>query len=653
MARFIESTGTDPIQRTRERDVRFGSWLKMKIEDAISKRFWLDQTWRFGIRQYEAIPELRSKELPADNGQYIIEVPVAASMADSIYSTIYDLIWNTTPPIAVRASTGYHNHAAAFQALTDKLLVDDFVNIHGAADEVIADTVQMGTGAYYTVNAREVVKRAAYRELNTGPRVFSVPPEDLVVPGGTFPDTDMLQIIAYRQYYFESELIEAAAQNGWDVSKFMIAGNIDWVRQRRIEAMKSDEDLQYVGGLYETFAVHCYFDYDQDGFAEDLEVIWDRTSFEVADVRYAPYDCRPFSISRYQLRPHVFYGIGVWEMAAPFEREVTEWHNFKMQNAHLSNARIWAYRLGALGIGEELKISPNKTIGLGDPQNDLVEKKMSDNYPTAQQYEAATLALAEMRVGTPAIGTTQGVAAGKRVPAATAMSALQQQNRRFTAPFDNIRRALANCVNQCHMRLREQYLKGGEWRRNTLEYLVYAVGVKNTELIEEIYKTSRSNDMRDKVIIEVTATSQSINRQADKQNAMERMQVMGAYYEKMLAIGQVILNPQAPPELKQLAVGVANGATESVRAFLRTFDDVRDPDVFIPETFRNLKADGGSAGGQQAQPEQPNAGGGAGGQPGSAPPPEGAPDSASGGVAPTIGGSAELGRGERDEGIDG
>ena len=651
--RFVESTASTPIARTRERDVRMGSWLKMKIEDAISKRFWLDQTWRMGIRQYEAIPELRSKELPSDSGQFIIEIPIAASMSDSITSTVYDLIWNTSPPLSVRGSDGYQNHAAAFQSLMDKLLMDDFVNLRGASDEVITDTVQMGTAAYYTVHAREVVKRAAFTELNTGPRVFSVPPEDLVVPGGTFPDTDSLQIIAYRQYYFESELMEAAAQNGWDVSRFMIAGNIDWVRQRRVEAMKSDEDLQYVGGLYETFAVHCYFDYDQDGFAEDLEVIWDRTSFEVADVRYAPYDSRPFTISRYQLRPHVFYGIGVWEMAAPFQREVTEWHNFKMQNAHLSNARVWAYRLGAPGIGEEIKISPNKSLGLADPEKDLVPKVMSDNYPTAQQYEAAILALAEMRVGTPAMGTTQGVSAGKRVPAATAQAALQQQNRRFTAPFDNIRRALAGAANQCLMRLREQYLKGGQWRTNTLTYLVYAVGAKKTELIEEIFKTARSVDMRDKVIIEVTASSTSINRQADKQNAIERMQVMGAYYEKMLAIGQVLLNPQAPPELKQLAQGVAGGATESIRAFLRTFDDVRDPDVFIPPMFRTMNggSNGNDQGGAPAAPAQPPEA--AGGQPGLEAAPAGASDGAAGGLAPTISGSAELGRGERDEGITG
>ena len=642
--RFIEATNSEPIKRTIERDRRLGSWLKMKVEDAIAKRYWLDETWRACIRQYEAIPELRSRELPNDTGQFIVEIPVGASMADSIQSTIYDLIWNTSPPFTVRGSVGFDTHAAAFQQLADKLLVDDFVNLRGAADDVIADTVQLGTAAYYTVNSREVVKRAAFKELNTGPRVFSVPPEDLVVPGGTFPDIDSMQLMGYRTYYFESELVEAARTNGWKIDNFMVAGNIDWVRQRRIEAAKTDVDLQIIGGIYEVFSLHCYYDYDEDGYAEDLQVIWDRTSYEVGHVSYAPYDSRPFNISIYQRRPHIFYGIGVLEMARPFQREVTEWHNFKMQNAHLSNARFWTYRLGALGIGEELKISPNKTLGLADPEHDLIEKKMSDNYPTAQQYEAAVLALAEMRVGTPAMGTTQGVAAGRRVPAATAMSALQQQNKRFTAPFDNIRRALAGALNQCFMRMREQYLKGGVWRENTLQFLVYTVGVKNAELIEEVFKQARSVDMRDKVIVEVTASSQSINKQADKQNAMERMQVVGGFLQQSTQLVQAVMAPGTPPELKQFLMEVAAAGTEAYRTFLRQFDDVRDPDKFIPATLRNM---GRNTSGAETSPESQQA---PEQQPGAEAPAAGSAGGAEPATAPTIEGSSELGRGPQDEG---
>lgn len=662
--RFYTATNRDPLQRTIERDRRLGSWLKMKIEDGIAKRYWLDEEWRENIRLYECIPTLRSTDVNDDTGQPTIEVPVGASMTDSIASSVYDLIFNTAPIFSVRGSPGYEANAYAFQLLADKLLNDEFTNFMPATSEVILDTVMLGTGAYYVVGAREIIKRATFEELKIGPRVWSVPTEDLVVPGGTFPDPNDMQFVAYRNYFFESELVEAAKANGWDISNFMVAGNVDWVRQRRIEAARTDVDLQIIGGLYETFYVNCQYDYNEDGYAEDLSVVWDRTSYEVGDVRYAQYDSLPFVFSRYQQRPHIFYGIGVMTMAKPFEREVTEWHNFKMKNAHLANARVWGYKLGAVGIGEEFKISPNKTIGLGNPETDLVELKMSDMYPSAQQYEAATIALCEMRVGAPATGPAprSGVQAGKRVPAATAMTLMQQQNRRFAAPFDNIRKAVAGAMTQCFMRMREQYERGGDDRNCLMEYLVYTVGMKHAQKIEEVFKIASTTDMRDKVIVETTATAQSINRQADRQNAIERINVMGQYYDKALQLGQVLLNPQTPPPLKQLVTSIANGATESIRAFLRSFDDVRDPDVFIPDIFKQLEEQsrggddqGGAAGGdpQQQQQQQPPDQNDPSQQPGTSPDVTGVVPGAQGPVVEPVQGSSELGSGRQDTGIDG
>lgn len=612
--RFVERTEVSKLERTEERDRKFGSWVKLNVEDSISKRFWLDEVWRAGIRQYEAIPVLQSRELPRDNGQFIIEIPLGAMQCDTVISSITDLIYNTSPVFTVRGSPGYDGHAHAFQLLSDKLLMDDFVNLRAASDDVIADTVQMGTGSYYTVHASEFVKRATYTELNAGPRVFSVPPEDLIVPGGALPNVDANKLIGYRMYFSEAELQEAATINNWDISKFLPTGNVDHVRQRRVEVAHTDEDTETLGRLYEVVSLHCYYDYDEDGYAEDLLTIWDRTSFSVGAVSYAPYDSRPFSISRYQHRPHIFYGVGVLEMAMPFQREVTEWHNFKMQNAHLANARQWVYRLGAMGVGEEMKISPNKPIGLADPEHDLKELKMSDNYPTAQQYEAATIALAENRVGTSSLGAP-GMNAGRRTPAATAMSILQSQNKRFASPFDNIRRAYADAMNQCFMRMREQHAKGGEKRKNVMRYITYAIGVKNAELIEQVFTASTTIDLRDKVVIEVTASSTSINRQADRQNALERMQVMGGYYQQFAQVGQIILSPQAPPELKQLMLSIAKAGNETVKNFLRTFDDVRDPEIFIPKMPGQETPDG------TATPSDADAQQDSGGQPGTAQPP--------------------------------
>jgi len=582
-------------------------------------------------------------------------------MTDSIASSIYDLIFNAQPVLSCRGSPGYDSHAYAFQLLVNKLLDDEFVNLTAAANENIIDTVMLGTGGYYITSATEEIKRSQYIELKLGPRVYCTPPEDIVVPGGTLPDVNDMQFIAYRNYFFESELVDAAATNNWDITNFMVAGNIDWVRQRRVEAQRGDVDLQIVGGIYELFYCYCQFDYDQDGIAEDLFVVWDRTSYEVGFADYSQYDCRPFVISRYQLRPHVFYGLGVMSMSEPFETEVTEWHNFKMDNAHLANSRFWGYKLGAVGMGEEFKISPTRAQGFGDPTKDIVAIQMADMYPSAQQYEAATIALCEMRVGTPAANSNnkQGVSAGKRVPAATANAVIQQQNKRFTQPFDFVRGAFARTATQCVARMRENYLKGGKWKKRTMEYIVYVVGMRYAALIDEVFRTSETVDLRDKVFFETTANAASINKQSDRQNAVERIQVLGAYYDKALQIGQMIFNPQTPQPLRQLLIGISNAMNQSIRSFLRSFDDIRDADSFIPDPLRQLEdiQKGGAQGAQGNDQPAESAGAAPGDNPkgpgGAEEPPQGMDAGADAGDVPASVGSSELGGGREATGVDG
>jgi len=580
--RFIENTNINPIKRTRAADERLRSWLNYQITDGLAKRKFLDILMRELMRQYSGITNITDRKGDRSSQPPLIEIPLGATQCDSIVSTVTEIIFNTSPVFTVRASPGYSDHAAAFQLLVDKILLDKFTNIHEAAADVIGDTVQMGTGAYYVPITEERVKRVRGVELSRGPRVFSVACEDLVVPGGASTDINELPFIAHRLFYNDYELAEAARVNNWTVSDFKPTGNVDWVRQRRDAVAHTAESSADLGNLYEIFNIYCYFDYDNDGLAEDLHVIWDRTSQAIGYVGFAPYDSRPYSISRYQHRPYIFYGIGVLEMAFPFQTEVTEWHNFKMKNAHLSNARFWAYRLGAPGVGEKLEISPNNIIGLANPREDLVAIQMADVYQSAQQYEAATLALAERRVGTNELAAPP-IAMGRRMPATTAMALLQRENKRFAAPFNNIRAALADVMTQCVMRYREQYRRGGRDRQAVIEYLVSTVGLKNTTLIEEVFQNGTDIDLRDRIIIEITASSATVNREADKQQAIMLVNVLSAYYEKLLATYQLVANPQIPPDLKQLALSVIKSSSRAVEKMLRTFDNVRDPDAYIPK----------------------------------------------------------------------
>lgn len=487
--RFVQKIDADkvaPLKPSKKKLDELGAYACIQVEDALAKRFWLDQIWRVCLRQYSGIPDTSSDRQRPYSESLVLEIPLGAKQCDTIVSAITELIFSTSPPVTIRGSAGYEDHGFAFQALANKILIDPFVNFRPAAVESIIDTVQMGTGVGCVSLSEEVSKSAIYRVVDRGPRVWSIPPENFIVPGGAYSDINSMPLVGYRTFYNQAELNEQAVQNDWDVSDFKCQGGIDWVRQRREQVAATSESTDNLGNLYEVYGLYAYYDLDNDGLAEDIYFVWDRASKKVGYVAYAPYDSRPFVISRYQTRPHVFYGLGVLEMSGPFQQEITEWHNFKLANAMLANSRMWAYRIGAAGINEEMKIGPNRMIGLTDPKNDLQALTMADVYQSAMQYEMQAIALSDQRVGVNELGGGP-ITAGKRVPAATAMSIMQQQNRRFAMPFNNMRDAVAELMSQCFQRMKEQYQKGAENRHDVMEYVNDACGIKYAHFVEELF----------------------------------------------------------------------------------------------------------------------------------------------------------------------
>jgi len=410
-------------------------------------------------------------------------------------------------------------------------------------------------------------------------------------------------------YLSKGEVQERAQQLDWNTDGILPATNISWVRLRREEAARTSEPITSPGDLYEIHQVYCYFDYDGKGTPQDLLVTFEPSSQRVLKVQYNPYDARPFVISRYQARPHLFYGLGVLEMCRPFEDVDTEWFNFGLANAHLSNSRFMTYKIGT-NIGDNVKLSPNVPLGLADP-NDVVFNQAGEIYPSSREYLAIIETLADRRVGT---SQSAGGPAklGGRTPATTAMSLLQAQNRRFASPFNNIRMALSDTATQLVMRLKEQFNRGGEDQKAVLDYLVKAIGANHTGKVLELFEEN-DDQIRDHVAIEISASSASINREADKQSAIMLMQTLNQYYQQLVQGGMAAANPQTPDPIKKLILTAADKMGDAMERVLRTFDSVRDPEKYIIRTEDVL---GGAAtqdnGGGQPQPAQavPQAAGG-------------------------------------------
>jgi hypothetical protein len=566
--------GDGALRPRRERIEALESWLSEEIEDAISARYPQERRWTDALKMYEAIPAEPIRDTPIE-GAKMIEIPLGAISADAIYAQAIDTIFSASPVLTARAVEGSKvKGAQGLQRLVDWSVANE-LNFRAAGEESILDDVQLGTGILYIPWVESVKRTRTARITARHPRIFSVAPENFFVCGGADADLQWTPWCSMRTWLTESEYQDRVRLRGWK-DEAQKVGMIDWVRSER-ERLGRTSSSRRISFLYEIHHVYCHYDIDGDGLDEDLLLVWDRSSRRVLKHSYNPFDRRPFAAMRYQLRPHLFYGIGVLDMVRPFEEEATEVHFHRLLNMLLANSRIFT---GPPGAQSDLtRIYPGKFIPQSQP-GEISAIQLADVYPSSFQGEAIPISMAERRVGLNDMATPRASQVlGSRTPGITALSMIQQVNRRFAPAFDGMKFALADAARHGLYRYQERLLAGDPELESHVARLL---GDEARDTIGLL----RSSEFDEAVEVELTAASASVNREADRQSYIGLMNVMLPYYERSLQLAAVAVSPQTPPPIREVAGKIAGAAAKLVERTLRTFDQIRDPKSFVIE-FEN------------------------------------------------------------------
>lgn len=567
----------EPRKLDRKRVSEFNTWLTLEITDSMSAAAGREKKYKHLIDLYSGKPqnEWSMDAVPVQQ----VEVTLGAISADNLAAQAHATIFGANPLVSVRGNDGAEQAAKHFQTLINHLALEPFVNLKPAADELILDTTQLGTGALYTVWADDIKNTGIAQLVGRGPRIYSVAPDNLIVPGGaSTTDVDLLRFVGYRSYYDQFEMAQREHELGWDISKALetqATGVVQRERDRTTEDRNTDKARLKV---YEILHVFCEYDIDGDGVKEDLYVVYDRTSQQCLKIDYNGFDSRPFSIARYQIIPHKFFGLGVLEMIMPYQQAATDWYNFNVANAKLANSRFVVVKWGSPLAGSKLRLMPNKPLYVNNVE-DISFTQAAELYPSSVQRELLNWQLADKRTGIQnAMGS--GPAPGKRTPATTAMTIIQQMNQRFTPAFDSIRGTMADALVQACLRMQEKYQTDDSARDYLRSYWTKLLGPRGAAQIAKIMEDP-TRDIRDALVIEMTAATQSINREADRQSSTMMMQMLGQYYQRMIQMSALAASPQAPPGVKAMIEKIAKANTEAMDRFLRTFDQVRDPSLFL------------------------------------------------------------------------
>ena len=581
------------LKLTEEQHTKLLAWLSTAVEDALGAKSRQDALHTDFLRMYEAVPKNPTQYEDFLAGYEAVEVPLGAISTDSIYAQVLDLIFTISPLVTCRGQDArYVSHAKALQRFANFLPAE--MKLREAAEHTLFDVCQLGTGCYYIPFRETTLKTSGFLVTERGPVVLSIPPEDIIVFGGSYQSLNEQPLFGFRLWYTESEMQGHAKFRKWDISKAKPAASTDAVRHRReVFAMSSSEPSTSQVQRYETFELYVQYDVDEDGHAEDLLINYDRTGKTICRVRYKPYESTPARVARYQIRPHMFFGMGVMEMTQTFQREVTDLHNHQNINVMLANVRMWAIQRGAAPDSGTLEVFPGRAVPLSDPANDIRELRMGDIYPSLPATQAMVISLAERRVGINDMSMPRpSQVIGSRTPGITTMSMLQQVNKRFTPAFDQMREATGGCVIEGISRYSER-IQNGDMAVES--YLQELLGPEDAKLVIEIL--SKPNFLQ-RVTVELTASSASINREADRQNAIMLVNLLGQYYEKTLQLVQLASNPQVAAPVRDAAQKIAAAAGEVIERTIRTFDQVRDPQTFVVNISEEI-----DAAGQQANQE--------------------------------------------------
>lgn len=589
---YLESIRGEAFKRGKRNDKRFCKWFQAELEDAIAA----SRDYHDGIletlRQYEGQPEHPYRSTPFENSPNL-EVPLIAIATDALVAQATTTIFSMKPILTVTPTNKtWTKHAPPLQAFVNWGVNNEF-NLRSAADHTIMDVVQLGTGATHTPFIKLVRKTRVVRIVDFGPQIQAIPIEDLIVPGGSTQDVNRLPWIGIRCWMSRKEVRAHASlpedrQDRWTIDKktlepFQVCGAISDVRQQR-ESLSRTSSNSRLRDLYEVILFYGMFDYDNDGEDEELFAIFDRTSAELGWIGYTPHDLRPIEKDVYQVRAHVWNGLGVGEMLRMFQRDLTDQWNERAINTKLANFRMWAAREGVLDEGI-LTAFENRVITMQNPKEDLVGVQLGEVYPSSGMFTQATLALAEKRVGLTNLTVPSASGAiGTRTPAFTTASLIQRENNRFAPAFDNIRRLLASSVRQCLWRYHEELRRerpGGMAHTNIEKVL----GREDAQLVIELLKR---DDFVQCVSVELTASTAAVNQDTERQNALLLANFLGTYGEKILQLVTIASTPQTPEPVKEAAKKLAEAASAIAERTIRTFDQIRDPYQYIVDVNDEL-----------------------------------------------------------------
>lgn len=593
--------------------------------NAQGERQELERTWEDQLEQWRAKQPDGTKEAPF-RGASNIKFPLAQQHVDPVLSDLVQTLhgsqnfWNT------RARRGQNTPDQA-QAVNEGLRVldEDFLKMRDVNKRGLLTACIHGTAIYksHWLHQRKTVKD--YDEsgeitdkvkVRSQPAIDHIPLQRFFFPPEAWSlnaeDQGGAQWVAERLELKENELRARAQSEGAfrppydpEATEFVLQQARDQIEDEEV-SQKIREQAEYEPFREQSiriWEVWARFDVDGDGIDEDIFVIWHQETATVLRALHNPFlhGKRPYEAINY-LPTQGIYGVGIIEKDEWAQQALTKLINAQVDNALIANTRMFsAPEGGSVQPGEP--IYPGK-IWLHERGEQIDAMQAGEIYPSLPQTISQFMQISENVTGVSEVRQGNVSELPSRTPASTTLQLLQEGSKRFDFILSNMREPFGRLGMKVLQNLaqyhRDNPVKWRQYFRNTL-------GPQDADQFIDVLEKPIHN-IEQGFDISLQATSSQANREAEKQNFLSMIQLVGQVGSQLIQLAQLAEGSPQGSATQQTAARLFRGGTELLEELLERFD-FQDADDIAPvqvaQQMQNLTQDQQAGGGQQAPAPQP------------------------------------------------
>jgi hypothetical protein len=341
----------------------------------------------------------------------------------------------------------------------------------------------------------------------------------------------------------------------------------------------------------------CWFSYNKDGKIYKLIAYYhEGTNLHLGCIfNMYPDNEEPFEDAKFAYDDDTYFGYGACEMLESYQREVSETHNWRIDNRRFATTGVGRINKNSK-LSSILQLYPGVLIPADEGEVEALAFGQN-----AMQYgtedETQTLQLAAGRIGVdPAEGGSGGgtVNAKKGVYSAqgTAMS-MQSRNNRNNLRMSDMR--------SCHVRMGRKLLK---------MYAHFGLGNKIRKYGDraELIKKALENIKSQRLGLVIKPSTASLNKEMEKQNEILLSATLERLYQTDMQAMQMLATQGLPPEMFDLIKKQIRARNALCKSLLRAFDHTDYERLLaVPEFMLQERQDAIRGSQQQQQPNNAGA----------------------------------------------